>query len=118
VIVSNEPIAPDEFDTPLPSSDFWGVHAERFKKGLTKQPIVVEHPKQTYYLNKGDHYFVIENLKKRSIKCISCPIQHGGILEAHLLAHYKLENGVLYFKGKAINTTPKDFVVDNDEKKT
>lgn len=108
IVPNAEPLAEDEFNAPIGSPDFWGVHARRFEKGLVKTPITVEHPKQTYVLNKGAHYFEIEDARKRSIVCTSCPIRHGGILEAHLLTQYKIEKGVLYFKGKAINKTPLD----------
>ena len=113
IILSNEPLPADEFDGPAGTPDFWGIHADRFKKGFTKSPITIEHPKQTYILNKGAHYFVVENNQTRSIKCITCPIQHGGILEAKFLTQYRVEDGVLYFKGKAINNTPNKSVVDN-----
>ena len=55
---------------------------------------------------KGKHYYEIEDIKKRSIVCTSCPIRHGGILESKHLIDYRVEDGVLYFKDKAINETP------------
>lgn len=104
-----EPLSPDEFKEYAPHPDFWEVHAERFKKGLTKEPIIVEHPKNTINLSRlmqeGTHYFVVDDPKKRSIVCTKCQTKHGGILEAHLLTQYKLEDGVLYLKGIAINKT-------------
>lgn len=112
-VVTNEPLPKDEMETPSDVLDFWGVHAERFKRGLTHEPIVVEHPKQTYTLSRGAHYFVIENIRTRSVMCITCPIRHGGILESHMLTQYKLEDGVLFYKGKAINKLPKKDIVDN-----
>lgn len=118
IILSNEPLPTDEFDSPVMTPDFWGVHAERFRRGLTKEEIVVEHPKQTYILNKGAHYFIIEDVKKRSIACITCPIRHGGILDAKDLTHYRVEDGVLYFKGKALNQIPDKSIVDKAIEKT
>jgi len=112
IVNDREPLQEGEFDTPTEILDFWGVHGERFKKGLTKSPIVVEHPKQTYTLSKGAHYFVIEDVRRRSIACITCPVKHGGILEAHMLTQYRLENGVLFYKGRAINELPEKTVVD------
>lgn len=113
LITSNEPLQEGELDTPSEILDFWGVHAERFKKGLTKNPIVIEHPKQTFTLSKGVHYFVIEDVRRRSIACTSCPVKHGGILEAHMLMDYRVESGVLYYKGKAINQVP-NATIDNE----
>ena len=104
-----EPLEPDEFTPFQPHPDFWGVHAERFRKGLTKNPIVVENPKNEINLSKlmqeSPHYFELESVEKRSIVCTSCAVKHGGILEARHLTRYKLEEGVLYFNGKPINRT-------------
>ena len=74
--------------------DIWEVLKIRKEKGLWNGEIKVHEIKE-YNLNKGDHYFIIEDLKKRSVKCISCPISHGGILESHLLTRYTIENGVI-----------------------
>lgn len=90
--------------------DIWEVLKARREKGLWNGEIKVHEIKE-YNLNKGDHYFVIEDIKKRSIKCISCPILHGGLLESNLLSHYRIEDGVLYLDNKAINTTPKNFKI-------
>lgn len=106
VIASNEPIAEDEFKSPDTSIDFWETHRIRFEKGLVKEPIVVERPKKTINLSKGEHYFEIENIEKRSIICVTCPAPHGGILESHLLTQYRLADGVLFFRGKPVNKTP------------
>ena len=82
--------------------DLWKVLQKRKKQGKWDGEIEII-PIKEFNLSKGAHYFVIDNPGKHSIKCISCPISHGGILEAHLLHQYKLEDGVLYLKGKAIN---------------
>lgn len=109
-IGNREPLDADEFKQFEPHPDFWSVHAERFAKGLTKEPIITEHPKSTVNLSKlmrdSKHYFVVEDPKRRMVSCSICPMKHGGILEAHLLTQYKIENGVLSFQGKAINETP------------
>jgi hypothetical protein len=67
----------------------------------------VEHIQiKEHNLGKGaKHYFVVDPLK-REVTCTSCAFRHGGILEAKHLMDYKIENGVLYFKGVAINETP------------
>jgi hypothetical protein len=90
------------------SPDIWHVLELRKKLGTWHGEIKV-HKIKEYHLTKGPHYYVIEDLRKRSVKCISCPISHGGILEAHLLARYKIEDGVLYLDGKPINKTPEGF---------
>jgi len=110
IVANSEPLAPDEFKEFEPHPDVWGVHATRFKKGLTKEPIIIEHPKNTVNLSKlmkeSKHHFVLEDVRKRRIVCTSCSLKHGGILDAHELTHYKVEDGVLYYKGVAINRTP------------
>lgn len=106
VTVANaEPLAPDEFVTPGVGLDLWQTQEKRIQKGLATTPITVEHPKKTYNLSKGVHYFEVENAARKSIVCTSCPVRHGGILEAHLLTRYKLEDGILYLDGQAINQT-------------
>lgn len=100
----------DKKETPdIP--DIWKVLEERKKKGLWDGEIKVSQIKK-YPITKGDHYFVITNNRKREVTCMSCPIKHGGILEAHMLSRYRVENGVIYLDGKATNTTPKGFSLD------
>jgi hypothetical protein len=105
-IPNPEPLAPDEFVSPNTGLDFWKVHEERLKRGLTTDQIAIEHPKNTFNLSQGRHYYVVEDAAAKSIACTSCPVKHGGILEAHLLTKYTIENGILYFEGKAVNKTP------------
>lgn len=93
-------------DEELP--DIWEILKQRKAKGLWDGEIETIEIKSTN-LKKGDHYFVIENMRQRSIVCLSCNQKHGGILEARNLHRYKLENGVLYLDGKPTNTTPKGF---------
>jgi len=91
--------------------DAWEVLAKRKRQGLWDGEIEIRQIK-SFNLSKGKHYFVIEDPHSGSVKCISCPITHGGILEAHLLHRYKIEGGVLYFDGKPLNQPAK---LDNDE---
>jgi len=75
------------------ASDMWDGQVEHIE--------IKEHN-----LGKGaKHYFVVDPLK-REVTCTSCQFKHGGILEAKHLMDYKVENGVLYFKGQAVNETP------------
>jgi len=105
---------PQEFEEqqPITGDRFWNtikwLHDRGFHKGDYR-----EYESPHYNLNKGEHYYVIEDAKKGSIKCISCPVKHGGILEAHLLTKYTLKDGILSLNGKPINQTPKNFNPDN-----
>lgn len=94
--------------------DIWKILEERKKRGLWDGEIKIHQIKE-YPLNKGEHYFIISNNRAREVKCISCPLSHGGILEAHMLSRYKVENGVIYLDGKATNTAPKK-PIDNVKK--
>lgn len=93
--------------------DPWKVMDLAAKLGIPAPKIDRIQTKE-FNLSSGKHYFVMENIAKRSIKCISCPITHGGILEAHLLTRYTLTDGVLSLDGKALNTAPKLPDVDKD----
>lgn len=110
VVVSDEPLDPDEFKPYDPHPDIWGVLQSRFDKGLTTTPITTEHAKSEVNLSRlmqdKPHYFEIEDIRKRIIACTSCPIKHGGILDASDLSQTKIENGVLFYKGEAINRIP------------
>lgn len=102
---------PGEFGTtpePLTGDKFWNRIKWLHEKGLHKGDYQ-EYEKPYYNLNKGSHYYVLDDPKKSTIKCLSCPIKHGGVLEAHLLTRYTLKEGVLYLDGEAINKTPEDF---------
>jgi len=90
------------------SSSFWAKIKWLKDRGLHKGDYQ-EYEKPFYNLNKGGHYFVLDNSAKRTIKCISCPVKHGGMLEAHLLTRYALKDGVLSLDGRAINQTPENF---------
>lgn len=90
--------SPSQSDKNLP--DIWEVARSR---GNT----IDTYPVVEYDLSSNNaHFFEIEDLRKRSVKCTSCKVRHGFILEAHRLHEYKLENGILYLKGKALNRTP------------
>lgn len=83
--------------------DMWGYLQFLFDKGIRKEKIDIIPIKEYNLAASGKHYFVIDDIRKRTIKCTTCPVTHGGVLEAHLLTHYKVEDGVLYFEDKAIN---------------
>lgn len=85
--------------------DIWRVIDLQKQLGLRDKGYETITPKE-FNLSSGKHYFVLESIGKRSIKCISCPITHGGILEAHLLTRYKLEDGVISLDGKPLNEAP------------
>lgn len=90
----------DEQNNDTPS--VWDVLEERKKRGLWDGEIDTIEIKE-HSLSSGKHYFIVEDASKRSIICNTCPISHGGILEAHLLHLYRLEDGILYFKGEPVN---------------
>jgi len=91
--------------------NIWDILAERKKRGLFKGEIEVIKTKE-FNLSAGEHYFVIEDVAKASIKCVSCPVSHGGILEPFMLTRYEVKDGVLYLDGKSKNKTPKGFIFD------
>lgn len=95
-------------DKPVESQAFWARVKWLQERGMWKGDYR-EYEKPYYNLNKGNHYYVMDDPRKGSIKCLSCPVKHGGILEAHLLTRYTLNEGVLALDGKAINTTPDNF---------
>ena len=95
--------------------DAWAVLAERKKKGLWNGEVTT-HKVRKYKLNKGAHYYVIEDYRSGSVKCISCPVSHGGVLENHMLTRYRVEDGVIYLDNVARNKTPKGF--DNGVEKS
>lgn len=101
---------PGEFKSPdpEPSNTFWQKMKWLHERGLHKGDYQ-EYEKPYYNLNKGAHYFVMDDPRKHTIKCVSCPVKHGGILEAHKLSRYTLSEGVLSLDGKAINQVPENF---------
>ena len=82
--------------------NIWELLKEKKKRGLWNGEIDVL-PIREFNLTSGKHYFVVEDAKKRSIKCVSCPIMHGTFLEAKYLTRYTITDGVLAFDGKPIN---------------
>lgn len=86
----------------------WDVLKERKRRGLWDGEIEVIELKSPQSLNKGRHYYVIENNRERSVKCISCAIPHGTILEAHMLHRYEVKDGIIYLDGKPLNEVPID----------
>lgn len=95
-----------------PEGNIWGMLRQMKKAGQFKGEITEIIPKD-FNITQAPHYYVVDDLRKRSIKCIACPIIHGGVLEAHLLTRYKIEDGILYFDGVATNRTPEGFSIDN-----
>jgi len=83
--------------------DIWSVLKERKRKGLTDVEIEVIPLKEPQSLSKGKHNFIIDDLRRGSVICTSCKVSHGGILEAHLLHRYKVENGIIYLDGEPTN---------------
>lgn len=96
---NNEPKKDKQQGNELPN--IWDILKERKQKGLWHGDIDVVKIKE-YKINSGAHYFVIEDLKKGSVACTSCPIKHGGYLEPHLLTRYEVKDGVIYLDGKAM----------------
>lgn len=85
-------------------ADIWAELEDRKKKGLWDGEIDIVQIKE-YPLTAGEHYFQITNIRKREITCTACAVQHGGILEAHLLHRYKVENGIIYLDNKPMTKT-------------
>lgn len=85
--------------------NIWDVLEERKKKGLWDGEIDVV-PIKEYPLTAGEHYYELTDIRKREVTCKSCAIKHGGILEAHLLMRYKVENGVIYLDNKPVTRAP------------
>lgn len=97
--------AREESKEPDMELDLFEMLEEQEERGLWDGK--VEHIEvREHNLGKGaKHYFVVDP-QKREVTCTSCAFKHGGILEAKHLMDYKVENGVLFFKGIAVNETP------------
>lgn len=95
----NEPENQNEQQSPDLPENIWEVLRERKKRGLWDGEIEEIVPKE-YNLTQGEHYYEIDDLRQRTVKCSACPITHGGILEAHLLTRYEVKNGIIYLDGK------------------
>lgn len=104
---NNEPNSKKDEKKKEKLPDIWKILEERKKLGLWDGEIKVHQIKE-YPLSKGEHYFIISDNRKREVMCTSCPLKHGGILEAHMLSRYKVKDGVIYLDGKATNTAPKE----------
>lgn len=92
--------------------DIWSVLKIRGKLGY-RQDEITTHQTESWNLSKKEHYFVVDDNAKRSIKCISCSIPHGGILEARKLDRYRLDDGILYLDDKPVNKRAR-LTVDED----
>lgn len=89
-----------------PKPNAWDVLKERKKKGLWDGEITT-HEVKDYPITSGEHYYEITDIRKREVTCTSCPIKHGGILEAHKLTRYEVKDGIIYLDGKAMTKAPK-----------
>lgn len=78
--------------------------------------VKTHHGKDLFRSKSEEHYYVLSDNRKRVIRCISCKILHGGILEAHLLTRYKINDGVLSLDGKAVNKIPQGFLCPDEWK--
>jgi len=79
--------------------DIWSVLEQRGHK-IRRSKV------KEFSLTGGKHYWVIDNLKEKSVKCISCPVKHGGIIDAKEAALTTVRDGVIYFKGKPVTEKP------------
>lgn len=95
----------EESEAPEVEPDIFEGLKKRKKSGLWSGEVETIEMKE-HNLSSGKHFFEFLDIRKREIVCTSCPIRHGGILEAKDLMNYELKGGVLYFKGRAINDTP------------
>lgn len=86
--------------------NIWDILRKRAENGDFEGTIDTIIPKNLFSSKSKVHYFVIKDIRKREVECTSCELHHGGILEAHLLTRYKIENGIIYFDGNPINETP------------
>lgn len=100
-----EGISSEDFKEPKIKKDIFKELEEKKAQGIWDGKVERIEFKE-HSLIKGKHYYEIEDVKKRTIVCISCPVRHGGVLEAKHLLDYQIKKGVLYFKGKAVNETP------------
>lgn len=82
--------------------DIWKILEEKKKRGLWSGEIE-RIPIKEFNLSSGKHYYVVEDARKRSVKCISCTITHGTFLEAKYLTRYTIVDGVLSFDGTPLN---------------
>ena len=103
-LLNSEQSEIEESKPPEMPKDLFGELEKRKKRGMWDGE-VERHEIKEHNITTGKHYYVLDQ-KKREVVCTSCPVRHGGILEAKHLMDYKVEDGVLFFKGKACNETP------------
>lgn len=71
----------------------------------------IEHTEaQEFILTSGKHYYIVNNLARAEVICVSCPVRHGGIIDAYELARTRVKDGVIYLDGIATTRKPRDFV--------
>lgn len=101
----NEAIEKAKSEGKFIDGNIWETLRKRKEEGSWDGEIETIVPKTIMNLTSGAHYYEIEDPRSRSVVCISCPIKHGGILEAHLLTRYKIDKGVIYLDGQAMTRT-------------
>ena len=66
-----------------------------------------------YKLTTGEHYWVVSDPKRLEISCTSCPIKHGGIIDAHEAYKTNIIDGVIYVDGNPISKTPSSLTIQS-----
>lgn len=94
-------------DEDFVSPDLPDIWAELEKRG---HPIERSQIRE-FNLSGGKHYWVIDDPAKGTVRCASCPIRHGGTVDAYELARTRVEDGVIYLDDKATTKKPADFVL-------
>lgn len=93
---------PDHTEVAAPQPEIGSVWDRLRKKKIPIETIV---PKDIFSSN-APHYFEITNFKTAEVTCRSCPVRHGGYLEAHLLTRYRVTDGVIYLDNKPMTHAP------------
>lgn len=97
-----KPTSPDDLKKPeMPN--MWTGLAKLKESGDWDGEIETHQVGKEISLTKGEHYYILSDKRKRIVECIACPVKHGGILEAHMLTRYKVEDGVIYLDGEPTN---------------
>lgn len=94
---------PKNHDNKEPVLDIWAEQARRGAK-------IERHEIKEYVLSGGEHYWAIDDARTRGVICLSCPIRHGGIIDAKEASETTIKKGIIYFRGKEITKKPKNFI--------